>query len=66
MSITITREPTPRPELRTLASIRNADERLYLRFYLRSNIESDQDIARARCERYGVHYEAAKAEARQV
>jgi hypothetical protein len=66
MSITITHAPVPRPELRSLQSIRNADERLFLRFYLRSNIESDQEIARARCERAGVDYETARAEARRT
>lgn len=55
----------PRPELQSLARIRNADERLYLRMYLRSNIDSDQDIARARCERWGIDYRTARDEARR-
>lgn len=55
----------PRPELSCLQHIRVADERLYLRFYLRSNQPQDQDIARARCVEYGVDYAAAIAEARR-
>ncbi len=54
----------PRPELPALAGIRDADQRLFLRFYLRSNKESDQDEARKRCGVYGVDYEQARAEAR--
>ena len=60
-----TTKSIPRPELPSLAHIDNADQRLYLRFYLRSNMERDQEIARARCTRYGVDYETAKAEARE-
>jgi hypothetical protein len=65
MPIEITWQPVPRTELPSLQGIADADERLYLRFYLRSNIQSDQDIARARCERYDIDYEAARAEARK-
>ena len=67
MGIEMTRDrpPVPRPELPSLAGIPNADERLYLRFYLRSNIEKDQDIARARCAAAGVDYEKARAEAKK-
>jgi hypothetical protein len=54
----------PRIELPSLRSIRDADQRFFLRMYLRSNIDRDQDIARARCEQYGVDYQTARAEAR--
>lgn len=56
-------ERVPRPELPSLAGIADADQRLFLRFYLRSNQDSDQDIARARCQAFGVEYEQAKREA---
>lgn len=65
MSITITHENVPRPELPALARIPNADARLFLRMYLRSNIESDQEIARARCAQWGVDYARARQEARR-
>jgi hypothetical protein len=65
MPIEITWQPVPRPELPSLQRIADRDERLYLRFYLRSNIETDQEIARARCARYGIDYETARAEARK-
>lgn len=55
----------PRPELQALQSIDDPDQRLYLRFYLRSNIESDLEIARARCDKYGIDYELARDEARR-
>jgi hypothetical protein len=54
----------PRPELPILAGIPDADARLFLRFYLRSNIQSDQDIAKARCEKFGIDYAAARDAAR--
>lgn len=53
----------PRPELPVLATISNADERLFLLFYLRSNIEKDQDEARKRCDLYGIDYTQARLEA---
>ncbi len=53
----------PRPELPSLAGIADADQRLYLRFYLRSNQAADQDIARARCTAAGVDFEEARREA---
>lgn len=56
----------PRQELPSLAAIPDADARLFLRFHLRSNIGKDQDIARARCEAYGIDYEHAKDEARRT
>lgn len=65
MPIEITWQPVPRPALVALAAIDSADERLYLRFYLRSNIDTDQEVARARCEKYGIDYELAKSEARK-
>lgn len=54
----------PRPELAALAGIADADERLFLRFYLRSNMERDQDEAKRRCAAFGINYEAAKLEAK--
>lgn len=56
----------PRPELAALAHIADSDARFYLRNYLRSNMPADQDIARARCQHYGVDYETARAEARMT
>lgn len=41
--------PIARPELPSLAGVADADARLYLRFYLRSKQDADQEIARARC-----------------
>lgn len=64
MPIDVTYAPVPRPELPSLRGIADADDRLFLRFYLRSNIECDQDIARARCAAYGIDYERARDEAR--
>lgn len=58
-------KPLPRPELASLRRIPNADQRLFLRFYLRSNMEQDQEEARKRCELYGIDYEQARAEARR-
>jgi len=58
-------KPIPRPELPSLRGVDDADQRLFLRFYLRSNIDKDQDVARARCEQYGVEYETARDEARR-
>lgn len=55
----------PRSELPILRRIPSPDERLYLRFYLRSNIDKDLEIARARCDTYGIDYELARAEARR-
>lgn len=54
----------PRPELAALAGIADADQRLYLRMYLRSNMDADQEIARRRCAAWGVDYETARDEAR--
>ncbi len=55
----------PRPELLALAHIPDADARLFLLFRLRSNIDSDQEIARVRCQQYGVEYDKASDEARR-
>ena len=55
----------PRPELPALARVCDADQRLFLRMYLRSNRESDQEIARARCQAWGVDYETARQEAQR-
>ncbi len=52
-----------RPELKSLAAIPDADARLYLRFYLRSNMDRDQDIAKARCAAHGIDYLVARQEA---
>lgn len=57
--------PVARPELPSLQGIADADERLFLRFRLRSNVESDQEIARARCLAWGVEYEQARDEAQR-
>lgn len=38
--------------------------RMQLALYLRSNKESDQEIARARCDQWGIDYDAARAQAR--
>lgn len=54
-----------RPELPCLQGIEDPDARLFLRFYLRSNIERDQETAKQRCEAYGVNYQRAKDEANQ-
>lgn len=61
------REPpkVPRPELPSLAPIRDADHRLFLRFYLRSGNDKDQAIAKERCEAAGVDYQVARDEARR-
>lgn len=63
-----TTKPTrpPRVELPSLATIRDADQRFFLRMYLRSNMDRDQDIARARCEAAGIDYQTARAEARRT
>jgi hypothetical protein len=66
MPIDITYAPVERAELPSLRRIRDRDERFYLSRYLRSNIDSDQDEARARCEKYGIEYETARNEARRV
>jgi len=55
----------PRPDLPSLRRIPDADARLYLRFYLRSHQDKDQDEARARCKEWGVDYEQARQEARR-
>ena len=55
----------PRPELRSLRRIPDSDARLFLRFYLRSHQDSDQDVARARCQAWGIDYEVARQEARK-
>lgn len=60
-----TPECIPRPELPSLAGIADADARLALRFYLRSNLDRDQEIARARCRAFGINYETAKQEAQR-
>lgn len=54
----------PRVELPSLAGIADADQRLFLRMYLRSNMDSDQEIARRRCAAWGVDYQQARDEAR--
>jgi hypothetical protein len=54
----------PRIELPSLRGIAGADQRFFLRMYLRSNIAKDQDIARARCEAAGIDYDTARQEAR--
>lgn len=64
MGIEITWQPVPRLELPSLQSIRFSDERLFLRMYLRSNLERDQDEAKARCLTYGIDYETARQEAK--
>lgn len=63
-----TTKPTrpPRIELPSLRSIRDADQRFFLRMYLRSNMDKDQDIARARCEAAGIDYQTARAEVRRM
>ncbi len=63
MATEVTWHPVPRPELPSLQGIADKDERLFLRMYLRSNMDADQDIAKARCEKHGIDYQAAKAEA---
>jgi hypothetical protein len=55
----------PRRELRSLQRIPDSDARLYLRFYLRSHQDSDQDVARARCAAWGIDYETARDEAQR-
>ena len=55
----------PRPELPSLRRIMDADARLFLRFYLRSHQDADQDVARARCAAWGIDYETARDEARR-
>lgn len=57
-------KPLPRVELPALATIHDADERFYLRMYLRSNMARDQDEARKRCAEAGIDYEQARQEAR--
>lgn len=39
------------------------DQIFYLKMYLRSNIESDQQTARERCATYGIDYDTARAAA---
>ena len=58
-----TKPPLPRVELPALATMRDADERFYLRMYLRSNMERDQDEARKRCAAWALDYEQARHEA---
>jgi hypothetical protein len=60
------RTQVPRQELPSLAIIHDADQRLFLRMYLRSNIEKDQDVARQRCQEWGIDYETARQEARTI
>lgn len=55
----------PPVELPSLARIRDADQRFFLRMYLRSNQDSDQEEAKRRCEKWGVDYEQARDEARR-
>ena len=55
----------PRTELPALARVRDADQRLFLRMYLRSNQEKDREIARARCQAWGVDYARAREEAQR-
>lgn len=56
----------PRPELPSLQTIADPDERFYLRNYLRSNIDRDQDEARKRCAVWGIDYERARHEAQHA
>ena len=58
-----TKPPLPRVELPALATIRDADARFFLRFYLRSNMARDQDVARERCTAAGIDYAQARHEA---
>lgn len=53
-------------DLPSLRTIRDPDQRFFLRMYLRSNMDSDQEIAKARCEAYGIDYQTARQEARQA
>jgi hypothetical protein len=55
----------PRPELPSLQRIPDPDARLFLRFYLRSHVDKDQEIARVRCKAWGIDYDVAKDEARK-
>lgn len=43
-----------------LDSIRDHNQRFFLRMYLRSNMDADQEIAKARCEFYKIDYAAAR------
>lgn len=65
MPTTVTWQPVPRPELEALQGIEDRDQRLFLRMYLRSNIERDQDEAKKRCDLYGIDYQKARAEAQR-
>lgn len=56
----------PRPELPSLRGIADADARLFLLFYLRSNKDEDQEEARKRCATYKVDFEQARLEARRT
>lgn len=53
-------EPTP------LDSIKDRNQRFFLRMYLRSNMDADQDIAKQRCEHYKIDYAAARLWAQQT
>ena len=55
----------PRVELPSLQGITDADQRLYLRMYLRSGMDADQEIARKRCAAWGVEYQTARQEAQR-
>ena len=55
----------PRVELPSLQRIPDADQRLYLRMYLRSLVDKDQDEARARCAKWGIDYKTAREEAQR-
>ena len=59
------RTKVQRTDLPSLRRIPDPDQRLYLRFYLRSHMDRDQEIARARCATFGIDYETARAEARR-
>lgn len=54
----------PRRELKALATIEDADQRLYLTLYLNGAQESDQQEAQRRCVIFGVDYEMALKELR--
>ncbi len=52
-------ETAERGRVVTIADLSPAD-RLQLALYLRSNKDKDHEIARERCEQYGIDYEAAR------
>lgn len=52
-----------RIELPSLQGIADSEARFHLTMFLRGAQESDQEVARVRCQAAGVCYETAKAEA---